>query len=243
MLMDAFEEDFTNHEKSNMQASEFFDNVNGYGAPIYPGNTIYTHLSFVIKLLHFKNHHGCSEKGFNKLLFLLRDVFPRDHKLSENFNNCKKIVKKLNLGYDKIHACENDCMLFYGDDSHIKYCKYCKLSRYKDAKEGGSQTIPRKVLRYFRLTNRLRRLYMSGCTAEQMRWYKNRIVIDGVITHPVYGEEWKEFDLNYPDFAQEVRNVRIGLATDGFPPYSNGTSSQYSVWHVVVIVYNLPPSM
>ena len=81
-----------------MQASEFFDNVNCYGAPIYPGITTYTQLSFVMKLLHFKNHHGCSEKGFNELLFLLRDVFSRDHKLPDNFNDCKKMVKKLNLG-------------------------------------------------------------------------------------------------------------------------------------------------
>ena len=137
MLRDAFGEDYINHEEPNMQAAEFLNNVNGYGAPIYLGNTKYTQLTFVMKLLHFKNRHGCSGNGFNELLFLFRDVFPEHHKIPENYNDCKKMVKKLNLGYEKIHACENDCMLFYGDDSHRKYCKYCKLSRYKDPKVGG----------------------------------------------------------------------------------------------------------
>ena len=58
---------------------------------------------------------------------------------------------------------------------------------------------------------------MSSHTAEHMKWYKNRVVTEGVLTHPADGEEWKEFDQNHPDFAQEIRNVRLGLATDGFP--------------------------
>lgn len=76
-----------------------------------------------------------------------------------------------------------------------------------------------------------------------MTWYKNRVVTEGVLTHPADGEEWKEFDKNHPEFSEEIHNVRLGLATDGFPPYTNGTSGIYSVWPVVILVYNLPPSM
>jgi hypothetical protein len=34
--------------------------------------------------------------------------------------------------------------------------------------------------------------------------------------HPADGEAWKEFDKAWPDFAKEQRNIRLGLATDGF---------------------------
>ncbi|XP_074374617.1 uncharacterized protein LOC141715028 [Apium graveolens] len=191
-------------EEPNFEASRFYTNLHNLDAPIYPGNTKFTKLTFVMRLVHFKSQNNCSDTSFDELLSLIADVLPEEHTLPS---------------------------------------KYCGISRYKDAKEGGSNTIPRKVLRYFPLTTRLQRLYMSARTAEHMKWYKNRVVTEGVLTHPADGEEWKEFDKNYPDFSQDIRNVRLGLATDGFPPYSNGTSGFYSVWPVVIFVYNLPPSM
>lgn len=73
-----------------------------------------------------------------------------------------------------------------------------------------------------------------------MRWYKARIT-QGELTHPTDGEEWKNIDRVYPSFAEEIRNVRLGLATNGFCPFYNGYSKQYSVWPVIMVVYNLPP--
>ena len=60
------------------------------------------------------------------------------------------------------------------------------------------------------------------------------------IHHPVDGKEWKELDEKYPDFACEPRNVRLGLAADGFNLFWN-TSLSYSMWLVVMTAYNLPP--
>ena len=55
--------------------------------------------------------------------------------------------------------------------------------------------IPHKVLRYFSLTPRLRRLYMSSQRAKDMRCFIDKRVDDGIMRHPVDSEEWKEFDL------------------------------------------------
>jgi hypothetical protein len=44
------------------------------------------------------------------------------------------------------------------------------------------------------------------------------------------------------DFASDVRNVRFGLATDGFDPFSTN-STPYSCWPVFAVSYNLPPSL
>jgi hypothetical protein len=37
--------------------------------------------------------------------------------------------------------------------------------------------------------------------------------------HPADGEAWQYFERKYPNFAKDTRNLRIGLATDGFNPF------------------------
>ena len=39
--------------------------------------------------------------------------------------------------------------------------------------------------------------------------------------HPVDGKAWQKFDKRDPQFAGDVRNVRLGLAADGFNPLGN----------------------
>ena len=46
--------------------------------------------------------------------------------------------------------------------------------------------------------------------------------------------------MKFPEFAAEIRNVRLGLASDGFNPF--GTMSiSHSSWPVILMPYNLPP--
>lgn len=106
-------------------------------------------------------------------------------------------------------------------------CLICKEPRYK-LNDGKGKKIPHKILRYFPLTPRLQRLYMSRKTAVDMRWHKGKRVDDGILRHLADGEAWKDFDRQHVVFAQEPRNVRLGLATDGFNPFGN-MSNSYSV--------------
>ena len=39
--------------------------------------------------------------------------------------------------------------------------------------------------------------------------------------HPTDSEEWKEFNLQHPDFSLKPCNVWLGFATDGFNPFGN----------------------
>ncbi|KAL9667125.1 hypothetical protein QQ045_001474 [Rhodiola kirilowii] len=74
-----------------------------------------------------------------------------------------------------------------------------------------------------------------------MRWHTDRKVNDEeYIRHPADGESWKTFDKDYPEFASEIRNVRLGLAPDGFNPFGASCLS-HSIWPIVLIPYNLPP--
>ncbi|GJR99798.1 hypothetical protein Tco_0316307 [Tanacetum coccineum] len=56
------------------------------------------------------------------------------------------------------------------------------------------------------------------------------------------GRAWKNFDTKYPEFAKEPRNVRLGLAADGFNPFGN-LSQAYSMWPMILTTYNLPPNL
>ena len=58
--------------------------------------------------------------------------------------------------------------------------------------------------------------------------------------HPPDGKAWKDFDSNFPAFANEPRNVRLGLVVDSFNLFGN-MSLSYNMWPVVLTAYNLPP--
>ncbi|WMV09010.1 hypothetical protein MTR67_002395 [Solanum verrucosum] len=70
-------------------------------------------------------------------------------------------------------------------------------------------------------------------------WHKDEKVDDGIMRHPTDSMACKSFDELHPSFAVDPRNVRLGLASDGFQPFRNSKTS-HSIWHVVLIPYNLP---
>lgn len=160
--------------------------------------------------------------------------------LPDSFYHTKKLINELGLKYEKIDACPNDCMLYWKDRKNDVCCKECGYSRYTNEGSLNGKKVPAKVLRYFPLKGRLQRLYMSRHTADHMTWHHTKRTKDGTMKHPADSPAWQELDKRYPDFALEPRNVRMGLASDGFNPFGN-MSSTHSTWPVVMAVYNLPP--
>ncbi|CAM8917453.1 unnamed protein product [Rhodiola kirilowii] len=66
-------------------ASRFFKVLEDATIPLHPTNTKFTRLSFITKLLHFKNMYGCSERGFDELLELIGSILPEDHTLPKSY--------------------------------------------------------------------------------------------------------------------------------------------------------------
>jgi hypothetical protein len=217
---------------------------------LYDGCTKYSKLSFIVQLYHIKVLCGATDKTFSMIIELLNDVFPHA-KLPKSFYEAKTMIKSLGLSYDKIHACPNNCMLYWGslEDEKRDTCKMCYTSRWKtnegvvnDVIVGQTKKKPKpaKILRYFPLIPRLQRLYMCSKTAELLKWHAKAENPDGLLRHPRDSKAWKEFDSYYPDFASDPRNVRLALASDGFNPFGT-LSSTYSIWPVMLYVYNYPP--
>jgi hypothetical protein len=80
--------------------------------------------------------------------------------------------------------------------------------------------IPLTILRNLPFIPRIKRLYMTEEFAKQMTWHKNRKRYNpDKMVHASDGEAWKHFDAIHHEKAEEARNVRVALATDGFNPY------------------------
>jgi hypothetical protein len=84
-------------------------------------------------------------------------------------------------------------------------------------------------------------MFVNNETTEQAQWHKlKRHPKEKEMSHPADGDAWQDFDRKYPDFANDARNLRLGLATDGFNPFSE-KNTNYSMWPVLVMPYNMPP--
>ena len=132
----------------------------------------------------------------------------------------------------------NNCVLYRKNYAKLDNCPVCGMLRWKDPER---KKIPQKVLRHFPLAPRLKRMFATKEASEEAQWHKlKRHPSEKEMCHPADGEAWKHFDEVYSDFAEDARNLRLGLATDGFNPFSE-QNSRYSMWPVFVVPYNLPP--
>ena len=75
--------------------------------------------------------------------------------------------------------------------------------------------VPRKVIHHFPLIPRLLRMYRCRDIAELMQWHAQNKSTDGKQRHVPDSKMWMEFGNKWPDFYQEPRNIRLGLALDG----------------------------
>ena len=211
--------------------------------PLYSTCKSHTKFSATMALYNHKAENGLSDKGFDELLQIIRSLLPTDNTLPDSLNTVKSFLKEFNLGYEKIDACVNDCCLFRKEYEHLENCPKCETSRWKltssNEPQGG---VSAKVLRYFPIIPRLRRMFSLAETSRQLRWHYSHRSDDGKMRHPADSLAWNTIDKKWPEFAYEPRNLRFGLATDGFNPFK-GLNTTYSCWPVILCIYNLPPEV
>jgi hypothetical protein len=76
------------------------------------GHTKVTVLTFVTRLMAIKSKYFFSNNCYNELLKLFGDVLLNPNKLPKDRYHSKKLVKGLDMDYEKINVCRNSCMLF-----------------------------------------------------------------------------------------------------------------------------------
>ncbi len=240
-------------ERPNEEAQRFYDLLQETNKPLFEGS-LDSKLTVCIRLIGMKCRQ-VPEDTMDLITKLMLDVtldHPKD--LPKDYYEAKQLVAKLGLGVKRIDCCVNGCMLYYNNefgvsDGALLECKFCQEPRYratKNSRSSGRKPIPRKSMFYLPIIPRLQRLYASMQTASKMTWHSEnyeRRKMSGELRHPSDGMAWKHFDQVYPEFASEPRNVRLGLCSDGFTPYTQVSATPYSCWPVLVTPYNLPPDM
>ncbi|XP_035551693.1 uncharacterized protein LOC118349872 [Juglans regia] len=215
-----------NRPRETVDSPSFEQLLDDARRPLFDGCTKFSKLSFVVKLLHIKSIGGWSIKSFDMLLDLLRSAFP-DALLPQSYEESRSLERGLGFKYHKIHACPNDCILFWKENTALNECPVCKASRWIPNTHGLA-AVPQKVLRHFLLKPRLQRLFMSAKIAGDMRWHKEQQTEeDTCMRHPADSECWKKFDEDHGWFASDPRNVRLGLVKLACPSCNADTDSNW----------------
>ncbi|XP_049399904.1 uncharacterized protein LOC125863991 [Solanum stenotomum] len=165
------------HGDASESTSTFSKLLEDAAQQLYPGCETFSKLSLIVELFQIKCLYGLSGKAVDSILKLFKRALPSGETLPESFYEAKQVIKNLGLHYEKIHACENDCMLFWKHNAKAESCLICGESRWKSVEgqktNGETQgkigkKVPRKVLRYFPLKPRLQRLFTSLEIASDM---------------------------------------------------------------------------
>ncbi|XP_035845189.1 uncharacterized protein LOC118491477 [Helianthus annuus] len=178
--------------------------------PLYEGSK-YNALSGLLKFQHLKGQFGWSDASFNALLGVLKDILPSNNTIPDSLYEAKKLLKGVGLKYEKIHACENDCVLFWKEHKDASQCPTCGTSRWKK----NTKNVPSKVLWYFPPIPRFKRMFSSPEIAHDLTWHAKGRVNDGKLTHPRDSPSWKLVDNTWKEFGGEDRNLRLALSADG----------------------------
>lgn len=223
---------------------EFMKKLQDAQTPLYSSCSNYTKVSAIMGLYRIKVKSGMSESYFDQLLMMIHEMLPKDNVLPRSTDEMKKFLKMFGFGYDLIHACKNDCILYRKQYKDMESCPRCGISRWEKDKNTGEEKkgIPVKVLRYFPIKDRLRRMFRSKRIAEEVRWHFSNASSDGTMRHPVDSLTWSNVNEKWPQFSAEPRNLRLGLSTDGMNPFSI-QNTKYSTWPVLLVNYNMNPTL
>ena len=69
-------------------------------------------LGNTLEMLQWKTTNGVTDKRFEELLGIVKNMLPEENELPSTTYEAKKVVCPLGLEVQKIHTCPNDCILY-----------------------------------------------------------------------------------------------------------------------------------
>ncbi|XP_074356763.1 uncharacterized protein LOC141696534 [Apium graveolens] len=230
-----------NLSEYNNESYQFRRFVADAEQPLYEGSEC-TKLESMLKLHNWKARFGISDSAFNDLLSTVGSLLPKDNVMPPNAYEAKKTLSDLGLEYINYHSCPNNCILYRGVNVDASECPKCRLSRWKLGKDGKIRiNVPAKVMWYFPIIPRFKRMFKYPSTSELMTWHSKQRIEDGKMRHPDDSPSWRNINYRWPPFGSDARNIHLALSADGINPHTNGLTNRYSCWPIVLVIYNLPP--
>ena len=108
-----------------------------------------------------------------EILLWAKDLLAKENTLLDNYQSIKRSLKGLGMKYKSIHACKHDCIVYWNEHKNKLKCPVCNEPRFfqkldlKTRKKIYTK-VPEKVLKYFPLAPRLKRLFTVPWLAEAM---------------------------------------------------------------------------
>lgn len=114
------------NERIEAETSDFIRDAE---TPLFDGCIKYTKMSATMALFKLKVAFGVCDNFYNELLPIICDMLADHSTLPTSIYAIKKLLKKFDLGYEKIHACVNDYCLFRRELEHVQECPKCGSSQ------------------------------------------------------------------------------------------------------------------
>ena len=98
----------------NPQSRQLFDMLNTANLPLYLGCEIHIQMSMIGRMMSLKKNFCKPERLYDEICQMMRKVFPKDNRMTDNFYDMEKQIVALGLSVEKIDCYLNGCMMYWG---------------------------------------------------------------------------------------------------------------------------------
>jgi hypothetical protein len=122
-------------EEPEPSAKAYYDMLAAAQKPLHQ-HTNLSQLDSIGRLMAVKSQHNLSRECFDALVTVFGDMLPKGHILPKNMYEAQKVLRALEMPYEKIQDCSNGCVLFRKDHEEAMHCPKCKASWYIEVDSG-----------------------------------------------------------------------------------------------------------
>jgi hypothetical protein len=157
-----FEADF--EDPPTLEVQNFFELIKASKEAVHKHTTMYV-LPFVTQMMDIKSKFVFSNNCYKEILKLISNILSTNHKLPRDMYQSKKLLSDLSIDYEKIHVCQDNCMLFCKEHINKKKCLKCGKSQFVEVINADGEEVMTEIAYkqpcYMPLTPRLKRLFIS----------------------------------------------------------------------------------
>ena len=115
-------------------------------------------LKVIARLTNLKCEFNLPHRAIDGVASLMKAMCPNDNDIMANLYKTKRLLSRLELPHQRIHACPNRCMLFWQDVEGLEKCTVYGAERWFMRKIVRGKKIPKKELIYCPIGLRLQSL-------------------------------------------------------------------------------------
>ena len=168
-------------------------------------------------------------------------IFPKENVFPSTCREAHQLLVELGIEYKKINSCINYFILYIDEYQDKVEFLECKENKYRTNVQ--CPIVPKKVLSHMPIIPRLQWVFCCKSLSQLMDWHANNRSKDWFMWILADSKALKHIEEKWTrKFKDEPCSIRFGLTIDEVCPFSFMTSN-YSVWPVGLIVYNIPPWM